>query len=173
MRGKDAKFEAITYCLQERHAILLVGTLAYNVERNQLCLTPSFLLSTLNPRSFSKTELLSSAYSYLGKRASSISSQQMVAVLVIGTLLLLRRKPIRGAFKAAARWVEGVFEPRKDRRRVFARKEDRLRCECGKTLNIIYQCGHLTTCQKCHSEAEGKVCSICNSHSREVETIFT
>ena len=65
---------------------------------------------------------------------------------MIATLLLLRRKSITGAFKAAARWVEGIFEQRKDLRRVFARKEDQLRCDCGKTLNIIYSCGHLATC---------------------------
>jgi hypothetical protein len=33
---------------------------------------------------------------------------------------------------------------------VTARARDRLKCGCGKSMNLVGECGHLSMCTECH-----------------------
>ena len=73
-------------------------------------------------------------------------------------------KILDGSYK----WIRSWFvkdKSYKEKGKVYARKEEKLKCPCGKIMDTIYECGHLAICSKCDEELEIKECRICGNIS--------
>lgn len=92
------------------------------------------------------------------------------AMLTLGYLFIYRPlKNIWHRYKARGEGVnEGQFDYFKDKLNFSARIEGGLKCELCQLNNIslVYECGHLVSCEECHLKDERHKCPICQKKSK-------
>ena len=98
-------------------------------------------------------------------------------MLLLGAIaiVMLRRKSIQRGLTKIRGWVKSVFLPSlkiEEIKEVSARAEDRLKCPCGKPLDLILECGHLSTCEQCYKEKEEVECRLCGQLPARVQKVY-
>ena len=107
--GKKARYQEVSYTIKPFTNIILLGTLTYSIETQQLKLIPSFLLRRIAGAA-SKTEHLRQAYFYIQNHLSSNSlKNNMLTALLIG-IILLRKNYIMKIVRTITRLITWPFK---------------------------------------------------------------
>ena len=152
-------------------SFVLVGTLSYSLTTGAYTFCPSFLLNPLV-----RSDILEKAHEYVNSKVLAIRGKQFLLISLAALILMLRKDSFKRLASSAFSWAKSFWvqpEGIAELREVLTRPEDRLKCACGKPLDMIYECGHLSICERCHRSARRKLCPICRRESTKFEKVYT
>jgi hypothetical protein len=160
IKDKEVMYKSVDLRLKPNYNILILGTLALNVEDMVWTLKPLFFLTAPSSKDLEllgDKQLFERAYSYVESRASNIKFMQILLVISLILIGVIRRRSIANWVMSGYRWVHSFFVSNveiEELKEVYALKSDKLKCPCGKTLNVLSACQHLVLCESCYNEHE-------------------
>lgn len=160
----------VSYLLSFRAGLglAMLGTISYDFSSNNWQLLPSFLLRDMGLR-LNMSELKDHFQSLNSSNRALIFIYTLLGFCLLG----LNSNRITNFFTGVASFLKGLLTRERDIQNIEVartRGSQKLKCLCGKNMEALLGCGHLSQCVDCHEK--DKLCPVCRKLSRTYSRIY-